>query len=842
MSSRAARIVAAAIKEKPVSENDHSTSSFHNVMISDLQPLTTYEYLVSPEGHLQSPEIAENTEHGLISQEDITQSLGLPTLETETNSTISDEELMPNKDLETFETRIEDNNMVSIETFFAEDFVMPLKPIAINNTITDLIGKESVNLLTLESVSVQHRTASNENVLQDTVLGFQMEAEPVTEEIDIIREYEKDHASNELNTEEKSAAEILEVSGKDTGNQDQNNIERKRKNKAKPEEWKRNKNKKLRMAGQQYTGFTRKNTGEIENNTKRPARKLGPPCMCLSKSKCSKFSEGDREEIFSRFWTLTWEQKKMYVRSLAQYIEKKRTYTENESRRTGTILYTLQLANDKLPVCKRMFMSTLGIKERMMRNWLTQPVQHGMPSSKNEKKKTRKQINDKERLEFSKEFINKLPKLPSHYCRRDTRKLYFEQRFKNKTDIYNLYKEECMKYEVEPLSIFSFNQILEELNVAIHYPKKDQCDLCCSHKVGQVEEEIYRQHLLNKNRARAEKENDKIAANEKTCHTLTMDVQAVQLCPVLFASKLYFKSKLQIHNFTIYNIETHRCENYCWNESEGELVSSVFTTCIINYLEKYCLKDPRPSIIIYSDNCGYQNKNVALSNALLSFAVRHETTIFQKYLERGHTQMECDSTHALIQRKIKNREIHLPSQYAVMIKEARQKPFPLDVQYLTHDFFWKYDENYTYSSIRPGRSANDPKVNDVKVFKYSPEGKIFFKLNHDEEYAELPCRQKNAKNDDALPVRKLYENRIKLTRRKFNDLQDLTSVLPLEVKDFYSNLPHNGEDIATTDEKIIKQPEPTKKVAKQIAMHKKTDKKKNILKKAQTRKQNNKKT
>ncbi|CAH1107962.1 unnamed protein product [Psylliodes chrysocephalus] len=194
----------------------------------------------------------------------------------------------------------------------------------------------------------------------------------------------------------------------------------------------------------------------------------------------------------------------------------------------------------------------------------------------------------------------------------------------------------------------------------------------------------------------------------------------------------------------------------------------------MDYLEKHCLKEPR-SMNIYSDNCGYQNKN--------------------KYLEKGHTQMKCDSTHALIEQKLKNRKIHTPSQYSSAIKETRLKPFPLNVNYITHDFFIKYDnkELYTYQS-RPARNVNYAKVTDGQIFKYCPNGKIFYKLSYDDEYnVELPCRSNTNDSSNQLCCR-LYDNRIKITKKKFKGLQELTSVLSKEVKDFYSSLPYQSED------------------------------------------------
>lgn len=271
-----------------------------------------------------------------------------------------------------------------------------------------------------------------------------------------------------------------------------------------------------------------------------------------------------------------------------------------------------------------------------------------------------------------------------------------------------------------------------------------------------------------------------------------MDVQAVKLCPMLYASKLYFKSKLQVHNFSIYNLNDHHCVNYCWNETEAELVSSVFTTCILKHLEEFCLVEKKP-IIIYSDGCGYQNRNVVLSNALLNFAVQHGVAIFQKYLEKGHTQMEVDSAHALIERKLKGREIHLPSQYPILIKEARKNPSPFEVRYLSHEFFMKYDnkDNFRYQSIRPGRKKDDPTVNQLKCLKYESDGIIYYKTDYQQEcYAPLPQRL-NGNLTANIPKKQLllYKNRLPITKQKYDHLQELTQVLPPEVKTFYDNIP-----------------------------------------------------
>lgn len=619
------------------------------------------------------------------------------------------------------------------------------------------------------------------------------------EENDETRNLQSDDKEDEGDSETHSdyVPNERETSGTDTDSIENEDIVKdrstKRKKKRDSSTWKRQMNKKLRMEGKEYLSTTK---DEDKNEFKVAARKLGPACGCNSLARCcNKIGEEVRQEIFDGFWKLNWENKKSYVRSLVNYEEKKRCYVQTDSRRKGTLYYNLQVGNEKFKVCKKMFLSTLGMKERSVRDWVTNATIHGMPKCKALKKqRTNKQQKNNERRDLMIEFVNAIPKLPSHYCRADTKKLYFEESFRNKTEVYILYKKHCEARQELPLSICAFMTILTEMNISIHQPKKDQCDLCCSYKVGQISEEHYKHHIEKKEQARSEKSKDKEAASNGKCYVFTMDVQAVKLCPVLYASKLYFKSKLQVHNFSIYSLSDHHCVNYCWNETEGELEASIFTTCIVKHLENFfCLTEKKP-VIIYSDGCGYQNRNVVLANALLNFAVKHGVTIYQKFLEKGHTQMEVDSAHALIERRLKGREIHLPSQYPILIREARKTPFPFEVHYVTHDFFINFDikDSFTYKSIRPGRKAGDPTVNHLKCLQYAPDGIIYYKTDFlQKSFTPLP--QRPTTTASPFTERPLYKHRIPITKQKYDDLQELTQVLPAEVKKFYDDIPFHAK-------------------------------------------------
>jgi len=55
-----------------------------------------------------------------------------------------------------------------------------------------------------------------------------------------------------------------------------------------------------------------------------------------------------------------------------------------------------------------------------------------------------------------------------------------------------------------------------------------------------------------------------------------MDMQSVLLAPRQQASALYYKTKLCIHNFTFFDLNTKDGVHYVWHEGEGGLSAMSF--------------------------------------------------------------------------------------------------------------------------------------------------------------------------------------------------------------------------------------------------------------------------
>ncbi|KAL5237055.1 hypothetical protein ACI65C_004465 [Semiaphis heraclei] len=317
---------------------------------------------------------------------------------------------------------------------------------------------------------------------------------------------------------ENQNIEVVEYE-KDIHNNLQNDG-RKRNRVSNPNSWSRNETKIKRLKGESYIGYRRKekdNTFNILHDTPREGRNLGPPCQSKVCEKwktrfCLDIKNEERLDIFKNFWSMTsWREKQIFVLSLVEkVIPKQRTTESATSRRNGSYFYYLKIGNDKLGVCKQMFLSTLGIKENTLRYWLEYKNQYGSQAPRyyvreevgiedeeiyslvNETNKhitgnSRRAI--KHKNNYLNTFFDKLPKLPSHYCRKSSRKLYLQTEIKSITQLYNIYFSECKTDNEKPLCRKAFDNIFFQKNLSIFSPKKDQCDKCCQYNLKNLPEE-----------------------------------------------------------------------------------------------------------------------------------------------------------------------------------------------------------------------------------------------------------------------------------------------------------------------------------------------------------------
>lgn len=272
-----------------------------------------------------------------------------------------------------------------------------------------------------------------------------------------------------------------------------------------PQSWSKNKTKLLRMQGKPYVGYSRSREGVVKHDVQKCERRTGPLCISsvCQKSKlrkCSMITKIIQEKIFNKFWSnMNWDQRKVFISSQVTWQPtKRRTTGERISRRSGTLVYHLSIGHENVQVCRQLFMNTLAIGYKTIQSWV-KDSEFNMHDSQSTTSKRRKVKGQDPAREFIESFLTSIPKLPSHYSRMRSSKLYLEPIIETKAQLYNMYKERC---EQENKTIFSrktFLEIFHSKNLAIYMPKKDKCDKCCQYECGNLDELNWNLHQKKRN-------------------------------------------------------------------------------------------------------------------------------------------------------------------------------------------------------------------------------------------------------------------------------------------------------------------------------------------------------
>ncbi|ESO99436.1 hypothetical protein LOTGIDRAFT_158521 [Lottia gigantea] len=336
---------------------------------------------------------------------------------------------------------------------------------------------------------------------------------------------------------------------------------RSRRGKRIPLQWDRNVNQILRIKGKSYRGVKRSEDGRycqaaVKRERKLKDRKCSKACA-LSK-RCGEFSEEDRLSILNRFWgELTWKQKKVFVANMVDQVKMvERKKRAEDSRKKNSYRYHLKKNDARTVVCRN-----VDLQDKTVYEWVKN-VDDGIPKEP-AIRKPRESTIQVNKVNKAKQFLQDLPKLPSHYCRSTSKKSYLEPIFTTFSELFKVYVDDCKQENKPFLRRKAFRSLFDDMSLAIHRPKKDKCDICSGFEVGNISEEEYNLHIARKIDARNEKIRDKLRAEtDGSVKVVSLDLQSLLLCPLLTASSMYYKIKLGCHNYTIFDLVTKEAMNY----------------------------------------------------------------------------------------------------------------------------------------------------------------------------------------------------------------------------------------------------------------------------------------
>ncbi|CAH1104670.1 unnamed protein product [Psylliodes chrysocephalus] len=117
------------------------------------------------------------------------------------------------------------------------------------------------------------------------------------------------------------------------------------------------------------------------------------------------------------------------------------------------------------------------------------------------RREKRQDIFENERRFFT-EFLQNLNKLPPHYCRKDTNRMYSKQSFQSWSDLYRVHKRQCQEEGQNPISVITMIKLADQMTISIFRPREGQCNDCFKYKNDNIEAEEYKEYIERKKSAR----------------------------------------------------------------------------------------------------------------------------------------------------------------------------------------------------------------------------------------------------------------------------------------------------------------------------------------------------
>lgn len=540
-----------------------------------------------------------------------------------------------------------------------------------------------------------------------------------------------------------------------------------------------------------------------------------PPC----RMKCSsRLKIEDRQAVFSEYWNLgSYSKRSAYMASLMEIEDKAtmriRTDDPNKQKfRMKTYRYYLMIHGVRQPICRGCLLKVLGETDNFIKTVAIKKRASTAGTGTDDKRGTnftpKHKVSDEQRQEI-KAHILSFPSYESHYTRKETSKRYLPSHLTLRK-MYDLYKESREK----ALSIKIYSQEFHKLNLAFKKPRADTCFTCDKFtmqlKLAQNEQskaDLVAQHDHHKMLADQAYENKRtdtqLSKNDESVQTYTFDLQQCLPTPSLSSSVVFYKRQLWTYNLTVHDNRTGKAVCYLWYETIAARGANQIASCLYKHLRTFLPKNIK-HVIFYSDTCAGQNRNSHVS-AMFTWALQtlNIQTIDHKFMIPGHSHLEVDTDHGIIEKKKKKTEIQIyhPHDWAQLIKSSSQKFQVVDM---------KSDDFYDFSALLKGPLVLRYKDVDGEQFKwlekrwlrYQKEfGIILFKdtLQNDVPFKTLNLKRRSS----AVPetVSAISYQPLPISREKKDDLISLLPLIPDIFHSFYINLP-TKDNVRNTDPDI----------------------------------------
>lgn len=568
-----------------------------------------------------------------------------------------------------------------------------------------------------------------------------------------------------------------------------------------PKKWSRaaRRERKLNIhSGKAYVNSSGKNVNE---------RRIKPLKNC--RKKCGLVLDEDiRKELFEEYWSLGSHDKRVvFVANLINIEEKqvcRKRKPDSLKEREVTYKYFFEIHGKRVSVCKDCFTKTLDEKEKFIRNVVKNKSQSTSGKTIDDQRGKQPTANKKTEEELNKvrAHIKSFPSHESHYTRRTNDKRYLPSHL-NLRIMYDLYKEG----ETQPVGRTIYEKEFHNMKLSFKKPYVDTCYKCdtlnMEIKVARdngdeerrirSEEDLKMHHELANTAYETKKRDKEEAKTDLSNRCYSFDLQQCLPTPYIGSSVAFYKRQLWTFNLTIHDNASGDSYHYMWHEALAARGANEIASCLYHHLKT--LPETVQKITYYSDTCGGQNKNSHVAAMFLKAQSEYPNRIFNhKFLVPGHTHMECDVDHSMIEKQKKKLEIpvyHPHDWYQLVRRTGKKEQFHV-YEMRREDFF---DFAALLKTVLVCRKKNTEgeafKWHSVQWLQYKDKGVVNYKdcLNDRKDFKVLSFLRRGKTSDlKNISLLNKYTDPFPISVEKKRDLCSLLTLVPPVFHNFYLNL------------------------------------------------------
>ncbi|KAL4719907.1 hypothetical protein ACJJTC_017673 [Scirpophaga incertulas] len=155
---------------------------------------------------------------------------------------------------------------------------------------------------------------------------------------------------------------------------------------------------------------------------------------------CDSITNEKRKSIFDYFWSLTKTRRRDWLVSMTQKIPIKRKRSQDSDKRSYSYKYSITEGEGKRTVCLKFLAATLDVGIKFIQ-YTVQTSESGLSKEDNRGRCELFNKTKESTITSVVNFLKALPAVPSHYCRKNSSRVYLPSELKNFSNLYQIYKK-----------------------------------------------------------------------------------------------------------------------------------------------------------------------------------------------------------------------------------------------------------------------------------------------------------------------------------------------------------------------------------------------------------------